>query len=128
MRERETLQKTIKNETKIHHEINENSMQNPCSEKLCKKHRKSLKVEPEREPKSMTNPSKNELKNQSKKRSFRSAGELSIPLPPPRPLEHKSVTEGQKGGTPRGTLTAVYPGGVGGYIYIYIYIYIIPPN
>jgi hypothetical protein len=33
MGERESHQKSIKNDTKIHHEINENSLQNQGSEK-----------------------------------------------------------------------------------------------
>jgi hypothetical protein len=48
MRERETHQKTIKHYTKIHHKINEKSMQNPCSKKGYPTHRKSSKVEPKR--------------------------------------------------------------------------------
>ena len=51
MRERETHQKNIKNDTKNHPTIDEKSIQISCSKKLCKKHRKTAKVEPKRRPK-----------------------------------------------------------------------------
>ena len=70
MRERETHQKNTKNETKIGHKINEKSMQNPCSEKWWKKHRKSSTLEPKRTSKYRKNLSKIYVKKISKKRGF----------------------------------------------------------
>jgi hypothetical protein len=51
MRERKIHQKTIKNETQIHTEIDEKSMEIPCSKKLCTKHKKSTNMDTKSEPK-----------------------------------------------------------------------------
>ena len=48
--------------------INDKSMQNPCSKKLCKKHCKTSQMEPKREPESIANQEKTRSGNRCEKR------------------------------------------------------------
>ena len=61
--ERKKYQKHIKNDTNIHPQINDKSMQNLCSKKECTKHRKSSYMESKREPKTIKKTFQNRSQN-----------------------------------------------------------------